>query len=322
MRYREPPKGGRTLGSPARYSRAGISAIIVMLGLIACRGSGQGTGGGAGREPAAAPEVRTTDAMGGDASAATSNKNPAMGGKGTRKRIVQRLQVRVQAVYPHDPGAFTQGLVWDGGVLYESTGLYGKSSLRRVEPMSGEVLARRAVDPNLFGEGLALVDGQLVQLTWKAGIALAYDVASLELIDEYGFNGQGWGLAYDGSRLVMSDGSHRLTVRDPTDFRWRATIEVTQDGRPVEHLNELEFAEGALYANVWGPDRIVRIDPDSGEVEAVIDASGLLTPAERARVDVLNGIAYDPVSKTFWLTGKFWPKMFQVVFEEVSAGGS
>jgi glutaminyl-peptide cyclotransferase len=315
MRYREAPKGGRTLGSSLGCSRAGIATVVVLLGLMACRGTGQGTGGGAGRDRATpATSARTSGAADGGASAA-DNKNPAESGKRTRSRTVQRLQVKVQAVYPHDPGAFTQGLVWDGGVLYEGTGLYGKSSLRRVEPMSGEVLARRAVDPNLFGEGLARVDDRLYQLTWKAGIVLVYDLASLELIDEYGFNGQGWGLAYDGTRLLMSDGSHRLTVRDLADFRWRATIEVTQDGRPVDQLNELEFAEGALYANVWGEERIVRVDPDTGEVDAVIDASGLLSPDERARVDVLNGIAYDPVSKTFWLTGKFWPKMFQVVFE-------
>ncbi len=237
-----------------------------------------------------------------------------MGEQGNPSGPVEQLEIKIEGVYPHDPGAFTQGLVWDGGMLYESTGLYGKSSLRRVEPMNGEVLDRRLVDPNLFSEGLALVDGRLLQLTWKAGIVLVYDVATLELIDEYGFNGEGWGLAYDGSRLVMSDGSSRLTIRDLSDFRWRATVNVRLAGRPVNHLNELEFAEGALYANVWGQERIVRMDPDTGVVDAVIDASGLLSRGERARVDVLNGIAYDPVSKTFWLTGKFWPKMFQVVF--------
>jgi len=235
-------------------------------------------------------------------------------GAAIRDVVVERLSIKVLAAYPHDPVAFTQGLVWDGGVLYESTGLYGRSSLRRVEPMTGEVLERRMVDPNLFGEGLARVGGKLLQLTWKAGIALVYDVGTLAQVDEYGFNGEGWGLAYDGQRLMMSDGSHRLTVRDPEDFRWLETIEVRLAGTPVPNLNELEFAEGALYANVWGDERIVRIDPFSGAVTATIDASGLLLPEERARVDVLNGIAYDPVSRSFWLTGKFWPKIFQVVF--------
>lgn len=231
-----------------------------------------------------------------------------------QEKPVEHLAIEIKAVYPHDPVAFTQGLVWDGGVLYESTGLYGRSSLRRVEPVSGEVMEIRSVDPNLFGEGLARVGDRLLQLTWHAGITLVYDLATLDLVDEYGFNGEGWGLAYDGERLAMSDGSHRVTFRDQEDFRWLATLEVKLEGKPVNYLNELEFAEGSLYANVWGEDRIVRIDPDTGRVTAVIDASDLLSPAEKSRVDVLNGIAYDPVSKTFWLTGKFWPKMFQVVF--------
>ena len=247
------------------------------------------------------------DGSGADSSAPTH-------GEANRNVTVERLAIKILAVYPHDPLAYTQGLVWDGGLLYESAGLYGKSSLRRVEPMSGEVLERRLVDPNLFAEGLALVGDKLVQLTWKAGIALVYDLANLHVVDEFGFNGEGWGLAYDGHRLLMSDGSHRLTERDSEDFRWRATIEVRLRGKPVSHLNELEFAEGHLYANVWGDERILRIDPDSGAVTAIIDASGLLSPDEKTRADVLNGIAYDPVSQTFWLTGKFWPKMFQVVF--------
>ncbi len=316
-RYRKPPKGGRKHYRSSRRLRAGLSATVVLLGLIACRGSSQGSEGRgvASGETGPAPEVREDAARDGDV-AANDNDGPApASGTRTRTGTVQRLSIKVLAVYPHDPGAFTQGLVWDGGLLYESTGLYGKSSLRRVEAMSGRVLDRRAVDPNLFGEGLARVGDRLLQLTWHAGIALVYDLASLELIDEYGFNGQGWGLAWDGTRLAMSDGSHRLTFRDVSDFRWLATLEVTLGGKPVKNINELEFAEGWLYANVWGEERIVRIDPESGEVDAVIDASNLLSPDEKSRVDVLNGIAYDPVSQTFWLTGKFWPRMFQVVFE-------
>ncbi len=309
VRYREPPKGGRTLRQPFLRSRAGFVVVALLLGLVGCRGSSHGSEGGqvarVGGKPARGVPAAETAQDG----AVTANTH-----QGSAK-TVQRLSTKVLAVYPHDPGAFTQGLVWDGGVLYESTGLYGKSSLRRSDPGSGRVQEFRAVDPNLFGEGLARVGDRLLQLTWHAGIVLVYDLASLELIDEYGFNGQGWGLAYDGSRLVMSDGSHRLTFRDPEDFRWLSTLEVTMAGRPVQSINELEFAEGSLYANVWGEERIVRIDPETGEVDGIIDASGLLSPDEKSRVDVLNGIAYDPVSKTFWLTGKFWPKMFQVVFE-------
>ena len=314
-RYRDRPKGGKTPILGQRFGRARTLAAALLLVGLACQ---QGPATEA-ENPAAAEgssKGPRTDRMtdGAMAIGQSDAETAPAGGKGARSGTVERLSIKILAVYPHDPGAFTQGLVWDGGMLYESTGLYGKSSLRRVEPISGEVLERRLVDPNLFGEGLALVDDRLLQLTWKAGIVLVYDLATLELIDEYGFNGEGWGLAYDGHRLVMSDGSSRLTLRDLDDFRWRATVEVQLEGKPVIHLNELELAEGELYANVWGQERIVRMDPDTGTVNAVIDAASLLSRDERARVDVLNGIAYDPVSKTFWLTGKFWPKMFQVVF--------
>ncbi|MEE8522322.1 MAG: glutaminyl-peptide cyclotransferase [Thermoanaerobaculia bacterium] len=232
-----------------------------------------------------------------------------------KKRSVEYLQVKIVAVYAHDPTAFTQGLLWDGGVLYESTGLYGRSTVRRVDPADGTVLEKTFLDPNFFGEGLALVGDRLIQLTWKAGIALVYELGGLQPVDQYGYNGEGWGLAYDGGeRLVISNGSSLLTFRDPGDFRWRSTLEVFHEGRPVSHLNELEFAEGDLYSNIWGENLIARIDPDSGQVTAMVDASGLLTAQEARMVDVLNGIAYDPMSKTFWITGKFWPKIFQVVF--------
>ncbi len=285
--------------------RARLGFLALLLGLAACQQSPDATAGDL--TPAS-----------GETAGGHGARNLTVGDeKEARSTTVERLSVKILATYPHDPGAFTQGLVWDGGVLYESTGLYGKSSLRRVEPMSGEGLDRRAVDPNLFAEGLAMVGDRLVQLTWKAGIALVYDLATLELVDEYGFNGEGWGLAYDGNLLVMSDGSHRLTLRDSSDLRWRVTVEVQLGGKKVENINELELVDGDLYANVWGEERIIRLDPETGVVDGVIDCSGLLEASEKSRVDVLNGIAYDPVSETFWLTGKFWPRMFQVVFVPV-----
>ncbi len=327
VRYCKPPKGGNNLWPALRRSSASLSTGVLLFGLIACRAGSHDHGGsriggrkeGPTRAAREAGTAREGDfAADDDHGSAPPELPPGEEQVSTgriRTETVQRLSIKVLAVYPHDPAAFTQGLVWDGGLLYESTGLYGKSSLRRVEPASGAVLERRPLESNLFGEGLALVGDRLLQLTWKAGIVLVYDLASFAKIDEYGFNGQGWGLAFDGRRLVMSDGTHRLTVRDLDDFRWRATLNVTQAGKPVNYLNELEFAEGDLYANVWGEERILRIDPDSGQVNAVIDASSLLRPGEKTMVDVLNGIAYDPASKTFWLTGKFWTKIFQVVFE-------
>lgn len=177
---------------------------------------------------------------------------PAAGGV-----AVENLRVKVLAEHRHDPGAFCQGLVWHDGVLFESTGQYGRSSLRRVEPLSGAVLVSYPLDPLLFGEGLALVDGRLVQLTYQA--SLIYDAKDLVPLDQRVYTGEGWGLAYDGKRLVMSDGSSRLTFRDPQSFELQGTLEVRLDGRPVPKLNELEVVDGAIYANVWMADWIARI---------------------------------------------------------------
>lgn len=226
----------------------------------------------------------------------------------------ERLTVEVLAEHPHDPGAFTQGLLWHGGALYESTGQYGSSTLRRVDPATGTVLFQYDLDPGLFGEGLALVDGRLVMLTWQAGLALVFERQGFVPVDELTYTGEGWGLAWDGSRLVMSDGSSRLAFRDPHTFEVLSTVDVTLDGQPLGHLNELEVVDGRIWANVWQEDRIVRIHPETGKVTAVVDASPLRRALLRPRVDVLNGIAYDPESKTFWLTGKLWPSIFQVVF--------
>jgi glutamine cyclotransferase len=230
---------------------------------------------------------------------------------------VEELVVKVLAVYPHDPRAFSQGLIWHDGALLESTGQYSRSTLRRVDPVSGTVLARRDLDPGLFGEGLALAGGRLVQLTWYAGLAMVYDLASLEPVGQLDYHGEGWGLAWDGERFVMSNGSSLLAFRDATTFEVLGEVEVTQEGQAVGNLNELEVAEGAIYANIWYQDWIAKIDPQTGQVTARIDASKLLTRDERRRLGnagVLNGIAYDPASRTFWLTGKYWPKMFQVTF--------
>ncbi|MEM8932958.1 MAG: glutaminyl-peptide cyclotransferase [Acidobacteriota bacterium] len=227
---------------------------------------------------------------------------------------MQKLSIEIVATYPHDPGAFTQGLLWSDGRLYESTGLYGRSTLRLTVPETGEILERRELDGGYFGEGIAEIDDRLIQLTWKTGIALVWDRERLEIVDQWSYNGEGWGLTYNGEHLILSDGSPRLTFRRPDDFQWVSTLEVTLDGKPLRDLNELEWVDGRIYANLWGKDRLVRIDPTTGAVDAVIEAEGLLTPAESRMVDVLNGVAYDPASKTFWLTGKFWPKMFQVRF--------
>jgi glutaminyl-peptide cyclotransferase len=230
------------------------------------------------------------------------------------ERAAERLRVKVLSVRPHDPAAYTQGLVWDRGTLYESAGLYGRSSLRQVDPRTGEVLRHADVPPRFFAEGLALVGNRLVQLTWKEGVAFVYDALSFGRVGEFHYDGEGWGLCDDGRRLVMSDGSDRLSFRDRGTFALLGGVDVRLDGRPAQQLNELECVGGAVYANVWRSDEILRIDPASGQVSALIDAGGLLDAAERAHADVLNGIAYDAAKKTFLITGKLWPKLFEVVF--------
>jgi glutaminyl-peptide cyclotransferase len=230
-------------------------------------------------------------------------------------REPERLKVKVLASFKHDPTAYTQGLLWHDGKLYESTGLYGKSSLREVSPASGEVLRLLSLPAAYFGEGLALVGDQLIQLTWKEQTAFVYGRARFDQQGTFEYTGEGWGLCWDGRKLIMSDGSDRLTFRDPGTFAPLGGVNVTEGGKPVLDVNELECVDGAVWANVWQTDRILRIDPASGQVTAEADASGLLTPEEKAAAEVLNGIAWRPDTKTFYITGKNWPKMFEVVFE-------
>ncbi len=232
---------------------------------------------------------------------------------------VERLVPDVLNVYTHDANAFTQGLLWHDGYLYESTGLYGESTLRRVDIESGEPLESLSIDEAYFAEGLELVGDKLIQLTWQAGMAFVYDVASFDLIEIIQYDGEGWGLCYDGRYLFMSDSSSYLSLRDAKTFELIVRAAVTYDGQlvPAQLLNELECVGEHIYANAWNTDYIFRIDKWTGDVTAVIDASALLTDAEKADLaagSVLNGIAYNPESDTFFITGKKWPKLFEVVF--------
>lgn len=220
----------------------------------------------------------------------------------------------VHRTYSHDPTAFTQGLLFWQGRLFESTGIRGRSSLRRVELATGRVEQRVALHPHEFGEGLARVDDKLIQLTWTAGKAHVYALETLTPLQTFEYTGQGWGLCFDGQRLIMSDGSDSLFFRNSDDFALRGAIRVTRDGKPLARLNELECVEDFVYANVWQTNEIVKIDPKTGLVLATIDAAALLTSAEARAADVLNGIAYDPKSQRFFITGKLWPKLFEVTF--------
>lgn len=236
------------------------------------------------------------------------------------------LKPSVISKIPHDPQAFTQGLLLHNDRFYESTGIYGKSSLRTVDSSSGKVLGLVELPRDYFGEGLALWDGKLVQLTWKRGQAFVYPESvlgdgSVEFAPETRvyYSGEGWGLTSDESNLIMSNGSSTITFRDPITFEKRRDISVVQDSALVEQLNELEYVNGQIYANIWRTDQIVQIDPASGKVTARIDCSGLLSDKERAAgAGVLNGIAYDAESERLFVTGKNWPWVFEVSFEAES----
>ncbi|WP_423930079.1 glutaminyl-peptide cyclotransferase [Candidatus Palauibacter sp.] len=221
------------------------------------------------------------------------------------------IEYEILGTFPHDPAAYTQGLIFHEGHLIESTGRYGESSVRRVDVPTGEVVARVAVDSALFGEGLARVGSELFQLTWKSGRAFVYDLESFDLLREYTYEGEGWGLCFDGESLWMSDGSSALERRDPQTFEVLATVEVLRDGSPQRRLNELECVEDRIYANVYQTDLIVRIDKQTGAVLGEIDLSSVPLSARRpGDIDaVLNGIAYVPETGVFLVTGKLWPKL-------------
>jgi glutamine cyclotransferase len=221
--------------------------------------------------------------------------------------------VEVVAVYPHDPGAWTQGLVYVEDEFYEGTGLWGGSSLRRVDPQTGIASKLVRLPSELFGEGITVLDDRVFQLTWKAGRAFMYDLHTFDVLKEFAYDTEGWGLTHDGTELIMSDGSATLYYRDPQTFEVTGRISVHDENGPVAMLNELEFVEGTIFANVWLTDRIAMIDPETGVVKGWVDAQGLLEPSDVDKgADVLNGIAYDASQGLLFLTGKLWPKIFAV----------
>lgn len=223
------------------------------------------------------------------------------------------LHVRVVASHPHDVVAFTQGLVFGQGVLLESTGLYGRSTLRRVELETGRVLAQARLPDSLFGEGITLWQDQVVQLTWRGGVGLLHAAADLKQVATFRYLGEGWGITHDGRQWIMSDGGASLAFLDPVSHQVVRRLAVRDHSGPVAGLNELEYVDGEVWANLWPSDRIARIDPQSGRVSAYLDLSDVWPRAERpAGADVLNGIASDPATGRVWVTGKHWPQLFQI----------
>jgi len=221
--------------------------------------------------------------------------------------------VRIVNVYPHDPSAFTQGLIFDDGFLYESTGLNGKSTLRKVELKTGRVLRSIFLSGDYFGEGLTQFRDKLIQLTWQSRIGFVYDKESFARLGEFRYPTEGWGITFNGRHLVMSDGSATLRLLDPVSFVQTGQIEVHENGVPVRFLNELEYVKGEIFANVWQKDSIARISPSTGEVLGWVDLGVLRKELSSIQVvDVLNGIAYDDKGDRIFVTGKLWPKLFEI----------
>ncbi len=230
--------------------------------------------------------------------------------------------LNVLETYPRDPENFTQGLVWSEGRLFQSVGQYGESQLLENDLETGDVIQSAALEDEYFAEGLALVEDRLIQITWQEGTAFVYDVDTFEALDTYSYEGEGWGLCYDGEYLWMSDGSPNLFKRDAETFELLETVPVTLLGSPVTNLNELECVDGSVYANIWFQDYIVQIDPETGMAIGLIDARQLLPAEVRMQMDngaVLNGIAYISERDTFLLTGKLWPTIFEVELEEAGS---
>jgi glutamine cyclotransferase len=220
---------------------------------------------------------------------------------------------RILHTYPHDPHAFTQGLVFVDGHLYESTGINGQSSLRMVDLESGRILQQQPVDSKYFAEGLTDWGSTLVQLTWETHVGLVYDRFSFRLLRTFSLAGEGWGLTHDAKSLILSDGTSTLRFLDPASFKEVRRVNVKDRGKPVSDLNELEYIDGEVYANVWHSDRIARISPRTGKVLGWIDLAGLLPAAERSGPEaVLNGIAWDAAHRRLFVTGKLWPRLFEI----------
>ncbi len=240
-----------------------------------------------------------------------SNANPTRESEAPKEKVA-RYGYEVVNTFAHDPNAFTQGLEFHEGKLLESTGGHN-CSLRKVELQTGIVEKKVTVPDPYFAEGITLLNGKIYQLTWQHQKGFVYDASTFEKTGEFGYQGEGWGLANDGTSLIMSDGSNRIRFLDPSSFQVKRSIAVFDGKMPINRLNELEYVQGEIYANIWHDDRIARIDPQTGRVVGWVDLKGLLRPGEVTDEEaVLNGIAYDEASQRFFVTGKLWPRLFEI----------
>jgi len=258
-------------------------------------------------EPAPAPAVAPSSAV------LAKETGPTTPAAASPASSVAREGYEIIHVYPHDTTAFTEGLLVANGHFYESTGLNGESTLREVDVSTGRVLRRVSLASEYFGEGLAVLGDRAYQLTWRNNVGFIYDLATFRVIDQFFFVGEGWGLTTDGQNLIMSDGTARIRFLDPKTMQTIRTLDVLFEGQPLKNINELEYVHGQIYANVWQTNAVVRIEPDTGKVVGMIDFSGLLKPTDYGpNTDVLNGIAYDSEHDRLFVTGKKWPKIFEV----------
>lgn len=281
------------LRRPSRPPRCGIpTSVLAGLNLVLLTGCAD--------RQAEAPDV-------------ASGTIPSSSARDSATAGITAYTYEIVNVWPHDPEAFTQGLVFLNDRLLESTGLNGQSTLRRVDLATGRILQQVKLPSEYFAEGMTVLNGKIYQLTWKNQKGFVYNLETFEREREFSYPGEGWGLTTDGRSLILSDGTHQLRFIDPVTFKVTRTVPVLNQGQPVRMLNELEYIKGELFANVWQSQTIVRIDPATGKVVGTIDFFGLLPPEDRhADTDVLNGIAYDATRDRLFVTGKNWPKLFEV----------
>jgi len=255
----------------------------------------------------------SSDSRGYNASKIAISRVPEDSLDSTTPDVVPLYTYKIVNTYPHDRNAFTQGLVTEDGILYEGTGLHGQSTLRKVELETGEILRILTLPAQFFGEGVTIYGNKLIQLTWQSHVGFIYDKETFELLQEFNYSTEGWGITHDGKRLIMSDGTSTLHFLDPETFQEIGQIEVYDRNGRVTKLNELEYVQGEIYANIWKTDRVARIAPLTGQVMGWIELENILSPEDgNHRVDALNGIAYDATNDRLFVTGKFWPKIFEI----------
>lgn len=288
------------------YQNLLLACALLVTG---CGDVGTTTAANTGQQPTAVATPSVEQKTHTANSNAATNKDAAA----TTEEIVPTYSYKIKNTWPHDRRAYTQGLVFLDGILWESTGQYGSSSLRKVELKTGKVIKQIAVPSKYFAEGMTVFQNKVFQLTWQEHKGFIYDPATFQKQGEFDYTGEGWGLTHDGQSLIMSDGTNQIRFLDPSTLRTTRTVSVFDAGVPIDKLNELEYIDGEIYANIWQSDRIARIEPNTGKILGWIDLTGLLKTDERSgEEDVLNGIAYDAAGKRLFVTGKMWPKLFEI----------